>query len=52
MKKICPTSLAVSMKDEVDRNIQCVEDKLTAGISKDDLNVFFQVAQKKTENMV
>ncbi len=51
LKKICPTSLAVSMKDEVDRNIQCVEDKLTAGISKDDLNVFFQVAQKMTENM-
>ena len=51
LKKICPTPAAIRMKDEVDRDIQLVEDKLTSGISKKDLDNFLKVTQKMTNKM-
>lgn len=51
LKRIRPTSSAVRIKDKVDGNIKLVEDRLTSGISKEKLDVFFEVLQKMADNM-
>lgn len=52
LKKICPTSLAIDLKDKVDRDIRLVEDKLISGISEEELNTFYKVTQKMINNMI
>lgn len=51
LKKICPTSSSMGMKKKVDEDIHLLETRLTSGICKEDLKVFFKVVQKMTENM-
>lgn len=51
LKRIRPTSSSIKRKKKIDQDIQLVEDKLTSGISKEKLNIFFEVIQKMTENM-
>lgn len=50
MKKIIPTPAGIEMKEKLDQDIRLVENKLTSGISKEKLSVFFEVMQKMTEN--
>lgn len=52
LKRIRPTSLAIEMKERIDRDIQFVEDRLISGIEKEKLDTFFEVIQKMLDNMI
>ena len=51
LKRIRPTSLAIEKKEKVDWEIRLVEDRLTSGISRENLNTFLKVLKKMTKNM-
>lgn len=51
LKRIRPTSLALDRKEKVDEDIRLIEKRLTAGIDKKKLDIFFEVMQKMEENM-
>ena len=51
MKKIVINEKALQYKDAVMSDITKLEDELTAGISKHDMEVFFTVVEKMLENI-
>jgi len=50
-KRIIVTEKGLSYKDEVTEKIHMVEDIVTKGISKKDMEVFYRVVEKMLENM-
>ena len=50
LKKIRPTPACIEMKEKVEQDIWSVENRLVAGISREELDVFFGVIQKMMEN--
>ena len=51
LKKICPTSATIKMKEDVDKDIQSLENRMISGISQESLNTFVEVVQKMIKNM-
>lgn len=51
LKKILPTRQTVEMKEQVERHVALLEKRLTAGVGKEELKVFFHVLEKMQENM-
>ena len=51
LKKICPTSTTIKMKEDVDKDIQSLENRMISGISQESLNTFVEVVQKMIKNM-
>ena len=51
LKKICPTSTTIKMKEDVDKDIQSLENRMISGISQESLNTFVKVIQKMIKNM-
>lgn len=50
LKRIRPTPAGIGMKEKVEQDIRSVENRLVAGISEEELNVFFSVIQKMQDN--
>lgn len=51
LKRIVTTPKANQLKDQVMHDVQELEDELTEGISEEELEIFFQVIQKMSENL-
>lgn len=51
MKRILPTQKALTIQQEVIENIHTVEEKLKAGISKEDYRTCLKVLKKMSENL-
>ena len=51
MKRIIVSDKALQYKDMVIKDITSLEDELTKGISKSDLDIFFKVIEKMLRNI-
>ncbi|MDO4267404.1 MAG: MarR family transcriptional regulator [Eubacteriales bacterium] len=51
LKKIVATEKARQHKEQVIAGLEAIEDRLTAGISREDMQVFFSVVQKMLRNL-
>ena len=51
MKRIIVSDKALQYKDMVIEDITSLEDELTKGISKSDLDIFFKVIEKMLRNI-
>ncbi|MDO4326943.1 MAG: MarR family winged helix-turn-helix transcriptional regulator [bacterium] len=51
LKRIVTTPKANQLKEQVMHDVQELEDELTEGISEEELEVFFRVIQKMSENL-
>ena len=51
MKRIIVSDKALQYKDMVIEDITSLEDELTKGISKTDLDIFFKVIEKMLRNI-
>ena len=52
LKKIVPTSHAIMMKENLNRDIQNIEKKLVSEISEEELEVYLKVTKKMIANIM
>ena len=52
LKKIVPTSHAIMMKENLNRDIQNIEKKLVSEISEEELEVYLKVTKKMITNLM
>ena len=52
LKKIVPTSHAIMMKENLNRDIQNIEKKLVSEISEEELEIYLKVTKKMITNLM
>ncbi|EET62711.1 transcriptional regulator, MarR family [Marvinbryantia formatexigens DSM 14469] len=51
LKEVCPAPAGIALKEQINDEINLLEDILTEGICKKDLDTFYDVVRKMSENI-